>query len=130
MPDGRIEPRQVDRLKEIGQWLGAHGQTIYGTRGGPFKPGAWGASTYRGNSVYVHVFEWPEGGLVLPPVGKKIVSWKALTGGQAEVRQDSLGIRINVAKEYRKDIDTLIELKLDGPASEISPVVVGSSTKK
>jgi len=124
MPDGRIEPRQVDRLKEIGQWLGAHGQTIYGTRGGPFKPGAWGASTNKGNSVYVHVFEWPEGGLVLPPVGKKVVSWKALTGGQAEVKQDAQGIRITVAKEYRKDIDTLIELKLDGPASEIAPVAV------
>jgi hypothetical protein len=61
---------------------------------------------------------------VLPPVGKKVVSWKALTGGQAEVKQDAQGIRITVAKEYRKDIDTLIELKLDGPASEIAPVAV------
>ena len=130
MPDGRIEPRQVNRLKEIGQWLDANGQTIYGTRGGPFKPGTWGASTYKGDSIFVHVFEWPEGGLVLPAIGRKVVSWKALTGGQADVKQDAQGIRISVAKEHRKDIDTLIQLKLDGPAWEIAPVAVGSSTKK
>jgi alpha-L-fucosidase len=124
MPDGCIEPRQVDRLKEIGQWLDAYGQTIYETRGGPFKPGTWGASTYKGDSIYVHVFDWPERGLVLPPVGKKVVSWKALTGGQAHVKQDGQGILIKVAKEYRKDINTLIELKLDGPASDIVPVAV------
>ena len=37
MPDGRIEPRQVDRLKEMGDWLRKYGESIYGTRGGPFK---------------------------------------------------------------------------------------------
>ena len=37
MPDGRIEPRQVERLREMGQWLGQYGESIYGTRGGPFK---------------------------------------------------------------------------------------------
>ena len=36
MPDGRIEPRQVEVLKQIGEWMGKYGQTIYGTRGGPF----------------------------------------------------------------------------------------------
>jgi alpha-L-fucosidase len=126
MPDGRIEPRQVDRLKEIGQWLGANGRSIYGTRGGPFKPGAWGASTFKGNSIFVHVFQWPEGELALPPIGKKIVSWKLMTGGQAEVKQDAWGVRIVVPKESRQDIDALIELTLDGPASEISPVAVVS----
>jgi alpha-L-fucosidase len=126
MPDGRIEPRQVDRLKEIGQWLEANGRSIYGTRGGPFKPGAWGASTRRGNSIFVHVFRWPEETLVLPPIGKKIVSWNVLTGGGAEVKQDTRGIRIVVPKESRQDVDTLIEIKLDGPASEIAPVAVMS----
>jgi alpha-L-fucosidase len=38
MPDGRIEPRQVTRLEEMGDWLRKYGETIYGTRGGPWKP--------------------------------------------------------------------------------------------
>ena len=32
MPDGRIEPRQAERLREMGLWLGAHGESINGTR--------------------------------------------------------------------------------------------------
>jgi alpha-L-fucosidase len=46
MPDGRIEPRQVERLLEMGDWLNRYGQSIYGTRGGPFKTTAQLASTY------------------------------------------------------------------------------------
>jgi alpha-L-fucosidase len=127
MPDGRIEPRQVERLKEIGAWMNAYGQSIYGTRGGPFKPGTWGASTHKENSIFVHVFECPEGGLVLPPIGKKVISATVLTGGRAEVKQDAQGIRITVPKEARQEIDTLIELKLNGPASDIMPVVVAAT---
>ena len=41
MPDGRIEPEQVERLKEMGAWLAKYGDGVYGTRGGPFKPGPW-----------------------------------------------------------------------------------------
>ena len=129
MPDGRIEPRQVERLKEIGRWMEANGRTIYGTRGGPFKPGAWGASTYKGNSIFVHVFDWPDSGLVLPLIGKKVVSWDVLTGGRCEVEQDAQGIRITVPKEFRQDIDTLIELKLDGPAAYIAPIAVTATTR-
>ena len=57
MPDGRFEPRVVDQLRELGGWLGRYGDSIYGTRGGPFKPNAWYGSTCKGNNVYVHVFQ-------------------------------------------------------------------------
>jgi len=40
MPDGRIEPRQVERLGEMGRWLAKYGDGVYGSRGGPFKPAA------------------------------------------------------------------------------------------
>jgi alpha-L-fucosidase len=57
MPSGEIEPRQVARLRQVGDWLRRNGDSVYGTRGGPFKPGSWGASTRRGRSVFLHVFE-------------------------------------------------------------------------
>ncbi|MBM3335782.1 alpha-L-fucosidase, partial [Candidatus Sumerlaeota bacterium] len=69
MPTGEIEPRQVERLKEMGAWLRKYGETIYGARGGPFEPGPWGAATYRGNTIYVHILDWKLEGdvVVLPP---------------------------------------------------------------
>jgi alpha-L-fucosidase len=122
MPAGEIEPRQVARLKEMGDWLKRYGKSVYGTRGGPFKPGKWGASTRSGNTIYLHVLEWPEQGLQLPSPGKSIVSFKVLTGGKAEVKQTGQGLAVSAPPESRRDIDTIIALKLDGSALDIAPV--------
>lgn len=79
MPDGQIEPRQVENFRKIGEWLGKYGESIYGTRGGPFvSPGGdavrahgeggkfpmpegpwWGGSTHKGNAIYLHILRWP-----------------------------------------------------------------------
>ncbi|MCD6347139.1 MAG: alpha-L-fucosidase [Bacteroidales bacterium] len=55
MPDGRIEPRQVEVLKEIGSWVRANEDGIYGTRGGPYMPSDNLACTYKGKSFYLFV---------------------------------------------------------------------------
>lgn len=128
MPDGRIEPRQVERLKEMGAWLKQYGQSIYGTRGGPFRPGDWGASTYQGNTIYVHVLNWSDERLMLPAIPKKIIASNVLTGGKATVKQTNEAIEIAVPKAHRQELDTIIELKLDGPAREISPVSLPSAS--
>lgn len=79
MPDGRIEPRQVERLREIGAWLRANGEAIYGTRGGPFRNGTWGGSTYRDNTIYVQLLQAPVGGKVrLPALSHRLVSARFL----------------------------------------------------
>ena len=59
-PRWPIDPPQAARLAEIGQWLSQYGESIYGTRGGPWLPGAYGVSTHNGKMVYVHVFHPPE----------------------------------------------------------------------
>jgi len=119
MPTGEIEPRQVARLKEMGAWLSKHGHTIYATRGGPFRPGAWGAATCKGNTVYVHVLAWTGAALTLPPLPRKIVGSSVLTGGTAEVKQTDEAVTISVAKAHRQEIDTIVALELDGPAADI-----------
>jgi alpha-L-fucosidase len=121
MPDGRIEPRQVERLREMGKWLNKYGQSIYSTRGGPFKPGEWGASTYKGNTIYIHVLDWQEDTLTLPPIPKQIIEYSVMGGGPVTVKQTSEAIEISVPKLTRRDLDTIIVLQLDGAASEITP---------
>jgi alpha-L-fucosidase len=108
----------------MGAWLKKYGPSIYATRGGPFKPGTWGASTRAGKYIYLHVFNWPGEELVLPPMGTKIVSSKALTGGQVVVKQTAAGITIAVPEKDRRDIDTIVRLRLAGPAGDIAPVAM------
>jgi len=128
MPNGRIEPRQVARLKEMGKWLDEYGRSIYATRGGPFKPGGWGASTHKGNTIYVHVLNWQEETLTLPPIPKKIVSSSIMSGGTVTVKQTNKAIEISVPKSYRRELDTIIVLELEGPAKTISPRALLSSS--
>ena len=121
MPTGEIEPRQVERLKEMGAWLKMNGESIYGTRGGPFIPGPWGASTHKDNKIYVHILKFTGDTVALPPIEKKIVSGSLLAGGKASVKQTDDGIEIAVAPADRQEHDTIVVLTLDGPASEVKP---------
>jgi alpha-L-fucosidase len=131
MPDGRIEPRQAERLKEMGQWLSKYGKTIYGTRGGPFKPGDWGASTCKEDTIYLFVMKWTgDNTLTLPNQGITIQSAKALTGGRVELSQLDKGISIQVAKADQDDIATVIEVKVEGNAFDIAPMDVTSPIGK
>jgi alpha-L-fucosidase len=124
MPDGRIEPRQAEVLKGIGAWLRKYGKSIYGTRGGPFKPTPSLVSTRKGKTIFVHVLQWTGDTVQLPPLQSKIVSVKMLSGGKAEVRQETDGISLRVAPEYRRDIDTIIALKLNAPAMDEPAIAV------
>lgn len=123
-PDGLIDPEQTARIKEIGDWLAKYGESIYGTRGGPWKPGQWGASTRKGNRIYVHVFKWNGDTLELPAVAAGVKAAKALTGGSVQIKQTDSGITLTLAAESQAALDTLIALDLDKPAMDLPAVSV------
>jgi len=147
MPDGRIEPRQIESFRQIGAWLRKHGESIYGTRGGPFVapdsgghhmkargdkfalPGGgwWGGSTHKGNAIYLHILRWPADTIVLPPIKPRIVKHSLLTGGEGSVKQTDAGIEISVPSAQRDTLDTIVKLELDGPAKDI-PVIKPKNT--
>ncbi|MFI5379060.1 MAG: alpha-L-fucosidase [Tepidisphaerales bacterium] len=123
MPTGEIEPRQVARLKEMGQWLGRNGESIYGTRGGPYKPTRSLVSTRKGDVVYMHVLKWNGESVTLPALPRKVVQSSLLSGsGAVQVAQTETGLTLTVARQDQQEIDTVIKLKLDGPAEEIPPM--------
>jgi alpha-L-fucosidase len=126
MPDGRIEPRQVDILKGVGAWLAKYGESIYGTRGGPFKPGRYGASTRRGDRIYLHVFAWAGPSLALPAIPARVVRARVLGGGSASIRQTDAGIEVFVGEGDRHAADTVVVLELDRPAAGIATVDVSA----
>ena len=122
MPDGRIEPRQVEVLKGVGEWMKRNGESIYGTCGGPFKPGDFGSSTRRGDTIYLHVLKWSGDTLALPALPKKVVGSALLTGGEVKVEQTATALRVTVAPQARQESDTVVRLRIDGSAMEIAPI--------
>ncbi len=123
-PNGEIPEDQANRLREIGVWLAKYGESIYGTRGGPFKPGDFGASTRKDNTIYLHIREWNEEKLELPPLPAKVLRSRVLTGGKAEVRQSAAGLEVAVAESDRQPLDTIVALELDGDALRIPAMSV------
>ncbi|MHC4985147.1 MAG: alpha-L-fucosidase [Planctomycetota bacterium] len=61
-PAGELEPRVIDLLGEIGDWLTVNGEAIYGTR--PFKEFGEGGVRFTtdGDALNAILLNWPEGG--------------------------------------------------------------------
>ena len=59
--EGLIPDPSAQRLREMGAWLRTNGEAIYGTEASPYTRHPFnGRCTTKGNTLYVHVFEWPE----------------------------------------------------------------------
>jgi alpha-L-fucosidase len=124
MPSGEIEPRQVEVLKGVGAWLAKCGESIYGTRGGPFKPDRYGACTRKANTLFLHIFNWCDEPLKFPAIPAKVVRSRVLTGGLAAVRQTDAGLEVSVPESDRHPTDTVVAIDLDGPASGLPVLTV------
>jgi alpha-L-fucosidase len=126
MPSGEIEPRQVEILEGMGRWLQRNGESIYGTRGGPYKPGSWGASTCRDNRIFLHLLARSDDFIRLPSLPCKVMGSRLLAGGKVVCTQTSEGIEISVDPKDRDPLDTVVVLELDKSAESIEAVGVPS----
>src|SRR5437870_7033564 len=110
MPNGKIQPEFVERLRGMGEWLKVNGEPIYGTRGGPLPPGPWGSMTQKPRKIYVHVLDAAR---LLPTFTglPRVNSAKALaSGAPVEVTQVNGGIALRLPEKLDPS-DTVIVLE-------------------
>jgi alpha-L-fucosidase len=113
MPNGKIQPEHVALLKQMGEWMRANGETIYGTKGGPLSARDWGVTTQRGNKVYVHILKWQDETLTLPKLAKKVVSAKLFSDKSAvKFQENEFGVSIKIPRDKMDEVDTIVELEL------------------
>ncbi len=113
MPNGKIQPEFINTLKELGEWMNKNGETIYGTRGGPVTPRAWGVTTQKGNKVYVHVLNPEDNNLLIPDFGKKVKNVTFFgSGTKLKYKQDAFGIAISVPEGSFDETDTILVMEL------------------
>jgi alpha-L-fucosidase len=81
--EGLIPAPSVERLAEIGEWMQANGEAIYGSTASPFKKLAWGRATQKPGKLYLHVFDWPKDGILEVPMANKPAKAYLLAGKSA-----------------------------------------------
>ena len=122
MPNGKIQPEHSARLKEVGEWLAVHGESIYGSRGGPVTPRPWGVTTKKGSTVYVHVLNWQDQSLLVPSVGGPVKSARFVkTGAKADVRNVAEGAILTIPQAAVDPYDTVIALELNECSAGLQP---------
>ena len=112
-PDGTIQPEFVQRLRDIGQWLQVYGRSIYGTRAGPIPPRSWGATTRRGDTVFVHVVNWADRALAIPSLGAHVRQAALLSNGQSvSFAESTTGITFTLPPRSKDEIDQVVVVVL------------------
>jgi len=113
MPDGRLQPENVDTLKVIGKWLEKYSDTYYGTVAGPVNPQVWGATTQKGKTVYVHIMNLKDETVYLPKFTSKIRSAVFFDDNSKVIlTQTKTGTILEVPYSKRKAVDTIITVEL------------------
>lgn len=123
-PDGTIDEASAARLKELGAWLRANGEAIYGTRGGPWLPGDWGGSTRRGKKAYLLVQSWPGETLRLPALPVAVTGAKLLGGQAVGVSKVGGMLEFRVPQGLRTPMVTILEVSLAADVMRVAPVAV------
>ena len=127
-PDGQIDAEQAKRIREIGRWLKTNGESIYGTRGGPWLPGSYGVSTHKETSVYVHVFASPRSlTLTLPDLPVRVKSGSTLGGKAIRVEQKDGKLELYLPSDSVDSIDTVIKLEMERPLAAMNTIAVPDS---
>jgi len=92
--EGVIPEAQVEILEKVGSWLKVYGESIYGTKAGPFQPvDDYYGSVNNGDKIFIHLLQ-NKGRLVLPALDKKIYACSQLNGKAINFTQNKQGITI------------------------------------
>lgn len=120
-PNGELPATAVQRLKEMGEWMngseGEHGvaarphaETICGTVAGDVPVQQWGATTRKGNRLFVHILQHDQQELYLP-LSCKVVKAQTYDGQQpVKVTKTPSGVVLTLP-EVPRAIDYIVELE-------------------
>jgi alpha-L-fucosidase len=129
-PEGTLTPEEIERIKEIGEWMALNGDSIYGTTYAPVDfDFPWGAMTQKDQMLYLHVMNWsPEvkfNGIAGKPVKATFLADPKGRELTLEYDYESHVTRIAGLPEEAPDTrNTVIVLEYDAPI-EIDPKATG-----
>jgi alpha-L-fucosidase len=117
--DGEMDGKDLAILRAIGRWMAVNGESIRGTTATPLPVQGWGESTRKGNTLYLHVFDWPAGGkLEVGGLRARVTGAHLLDGGHTALptrRTDETTVSVDLPATRPDPIDTAVALDIEGP---------------
>ena len=108
-PNGEIPATALARMKEMGEWLRANGETVYGTTAGDIQAQEWGVTTRKGDRLFVHIFDCKEKELLLPLDCKVKKAFKYSDKKPVKFQKNKEGVKL-MFNEVPTGIDYIVEL--------------------
>lgn len=108
--NGELPEAALDRLRGIGEWMALNSETIYGTQAGDIAPTNWGATTRKGDRLFVHIFEL-EGLELELNLDCEVVDARRFSDGKSiRFERSQEGVKL-LFDEAVEGIDYIVELK-------------------
>ena len=108
-PNGQIPAVAIERMKKMGEWLRANGETIYGTTAGDIPAQEWGVTTRKGERLFVHILNCSEKELLLPLDCKVKRAFTFADKQPVKFKKTKEGVRL-MFDEAPSGIDYIVEL--------------------
>ncbi len=109
-PNGCLPATAVQRLKEMGEWMQTYGTTIRATQAGDIPVQQWGATTRRGDRLFVHILDYNRRELYLPLSCRVLKASTFPEGKRVAVTKTSEGVVLTLS-ELPQGIDYVVELQ-------------------
>ena len=108
--NGELPAAALERLKGMGEWLRANGETVYGTTAGDIPTQEWGVTTRKGDRLFIHIFDLKDKLLTLPLTCKvkKAFTFEGKT--PVKFKQDKQGTVTLTFDEVPTGVDFIVEL--------------------
>lgn len=116
MGNGKWDNTDVEIFRGVGKWLNSYGESIYGSKQTDLPIQPWGVTTRKADSLYLHIFHWPEDGkIIVGGLTSEMVSATILSHPQQSVKPTRINawdVEIRLPKTAPDTVNTVIALKL------------------
>ncbi len=119
---GIIPADNVERLNDVGAWLSRNGESIYGSERGAFDYLPFGENTRKGNTLYLHVYDWPKNGILNLPLTNKLSKAYLLADKKQKIGYKTIGdnLTLQLPAIAPDSIASVIALEVEGELKRVT----------
>jgi alpha-L-fucosidase len=125
-PDGSVPEESVRILREVGKWMNGSGETVRQSELCKVRRHNYASFTRKGNTLYMHVHFWPEGGQVaFSGLQQQVKSARLHASGQTvKFTQDKFRVRLTGLPDKAPDSPlTTLAIECDAEPTQDSNFV-------